>query len=188
MKPCLAFLQNMWVRDPDRVRRDIARLGEDYRNRIIEFFLFRGCLTGRRIRHAFGDELLAQITWEESTREIAGNPRQIFPPDPAHILAALTLHRPAVVLTFGRIAGDAVQALWAGPLIRVPHPAARQADTCMRLQTAVRELQEALDRVAAEPPRVWKQEHLGMPSAPVNDPLGRAWDNLHGRLKSVSNP
>jgi len=28
MKTIVAFLQNMWVRDPDRVRSDIAKYGE----------------------------------------------------------------------------------------------------------------------------------------------------------------
>ena len=73
MKPCLAFLQNMWVRDPERVKRDIARYGEECRLTYIEYCLFAGCLTGRRLRQAFGEDLLDRIVWEESTREIAGN-------------------------------------------------------------------------------------------------------------------
>lgn len=140
MKPVVAFLQNMWVKDPARVRADIARLGEDYRRRIMEYSLFAGCLTGRRIKAAFPAAILDQIAWEESTREIAGDARQIFPPDPTHIRAVLASHQPRVVLTFGRIATEAVSGVWFGPLIKVPHPAARHPETVSRLAAAASEL------------------------------------------------
>ena len=188
MKPVLAFLQNMWVKDPARVERDIARLGEDYRRRVIEWSLFAGCLTGRRLKAAFPPWILAKIAWEESTRQIAGDSKTIFPPDPGHITAALAAYRPLVVITFGKIAGDAVQALWAGPLIRVPHPAARQLDTFARLQAASRELRASLIRASEEPARVWKQEYLWQPWPPVNASLSPAPENVHGTPKSVSNP
>ena len=50
----LAFLQNMWVIDPKRIEASITRHGEAYRRRLIAYALFAGCLTGRRLRMAFG--------------------------------------------------------------------------------------------------------------------------------------
>lgn len=138
----LAFMQNMWVRDPERVRADIEKHGEEFRLRFIEFALFRGCLTGRRLRAAFGD-LCDEIVWEESTREIAGDPKAIFDPDPVHIKAVIVKHNPDVVITFGRIAGNAVASLWDGRIVRAPHPAARQADIVEKLNQAARDLKQA---------------------------------------------
>ncbi len=59
-------------------------------------------------------ELIDQIRWEESTREISNNSREIFPADAEHIRAAIALHQPRVVIAFGRIAIDAV-----GPCARL---------------------------------------------------------------------
>lgn len=36
----VAFLQNMWVKDPERVKQSIARYGEDYRLRFMRYALF----------------------------------------------------------------------------------------------------------------------------------------------------
>ena len=134
-QPCyaVAFLQNMWVRDPNRVKAMITKDGEELRSRLIEYSLFAGCVTGRRIKKAFGQEALDKIVWEESTREIAGDPKTIFPPDPAHIADVLKKHDPTVVITFGQIAYKAVKPLWTGALLQLPHPAARQPDTINRL-------------------------------------------------------
>lgn len=138
----VAFLQNMWVKNPERVRWMIAQNGERYRRRLIEMLLFAGCLTGRRLRAAFGDELLAGIVWEETTRQIAGDPKTIFPTDLEHICGVLAEEKPDVVLTFGKIAYAAVAPVWTGGLIAAPHPAARQADVVFRLT-------EAADRFSA---------------------------------------
>lgn len=122
----IAFLQNMWVRDPHRVRALIERDGEEFRRRIIEYSLFAGCVTGRRLRAAFGD-LCDDIVWEESTREIAGNPRDVFPPDLEHIRTVLLSESPDCILAFGRIASGAVGlCIPTGvPFYTAVHPAAR---------------------------------------------------------------
>lgn len=135
----LAYMQNMWVRDPQRMRDMIARYGEGYRVRMIERLLFAGCLSGQRLRSAFGDELLRTIQWEEASREIAGDPKTICDPDPEHIRETLDAYKPSVVLTFGRVASDAVSALWDGPIIKCCHPAARQPDTIAKLNAAALE-------------------------------------------------
>ncbi len=128
----------------------IARNGEEYRRRIMECALFAGCLTGRRILQAFDDACLGEIRWEESTREICGDPKTVPAPDPEHIRSALQEQRPAVVLTFGTVAGDAVAAIWTGLLIRAPHPAARQATVPDELLRVAEQLRDALKRANAE--------------------------------------
>lgn len=144
MKPVVAFLQNMWVREPEPVRRQIERHGEPYRLRFMAHVLFAGCTTGRRLRLTFGEELIEQILWEETTREIGGSPRTIFPAQPAHIRTVLAEHKPKVVVTFGRIAADALPSLWNGLLICAPHPCARVPEMSNKLKAAAEQLREYL--------------------------------------------
>ena len=138
----LAFLQNMWVRDPERVRRAIERDGESFRVYFMRFALFRGCKTGRMLKKAFGEELIEKIEFEETTRQIAGNPREIFPADLEHIRKALELHKPTIVLAFGEIAHKAVQPLWQGKYIHAHHPASRAAGSWENLLSAAKQLRE----------------------------------------------
>lgn len=129
----LAVLQNMWVKDPDSVRRMIERTPKA-RRRLICYSLFAGCRTGRVLRQVFGEDCSRRFVWDESTREIAGNPRDTFPPDLAHLRAVLDEVKPDVVLAFGRIASNALTALvTADKLLTGPHPTARQPDTIARL-------------------------------------------------------
>lgn len=141
----LAFMQNMWVRDPIRVKRCIEQFGEGYRRRLIHYALFAGCLSGRRLQSAFGKEVCDQIKWEEASREITGYANAAPPADPAHIAAVLSQFNPDVVLCFGRIAGDAVPALYTGRMILAPHPAARGPDTLIKLRGAVTDLRAIID-------------------------------------------
>lgn len=149
MKPAVAFLQNMWCRDPEMVRDGVARWGNRYWRRATYQFLFAGCVTGRRLKKAFGP-LIDQIEWEEATREIAGDSKTICLPQPEHIRAVLEELKPRVVLTFGNVAGDAVAAIWTGPLIRVRHPAARQANTVTKLNEAALEFSLHMEREVRE--------------------------------------
>jgi len=163
MKPGLAILQNMYVRDPERLKRSFARAdsegyGEELRRRTIAYSLFAGCLTGRRLKAAFGEDLLAQIVWEESTREIAGDPKTIFPPDLAHLEKIIREYQPKAILAFGKIAGCAVTEVlangnlgptWLGAetrptLITAPHPAARQPEVPTLLRQAAEKFRKCL--------------------------------------------
>lgn len=132
----VAFLQNMWVRHPERVKRAIEKDGEEFRLKFMRFALFRGCLTGRRLKAAFSEQLCDEIIWEETTREIAGDPKTIFPAQPEHIKDVLEKFQPDVVLTFGKIAEEAVKPLCSDKVICSPHPAARQPDTIQKLKNA----------------------------------------------------
>lgn len=135
-QPCfaVAFLQNAYFKDPERVRKSIEKFGDEYRSRLLTYALFAGCVTGRRIKSAFGQEAIDKIIWEESTREIAGDTKTIFPPDAGHIASVLLRYNPTMVITFGKIAYAAVKPLVNGrSLLQLPHPAARQPDTISRL-------------------------------------------------------
>ncbi len=130
----VAFLQNQWFKDPEGVKAMFAEHPE-CRERYIEAFLFMGCLTGKRLRAVFGEELCNQIVWEEISPEIGGHSASKFPPDPAHIERVLRKHAPDVVLCFGKLATNGVLATLSNPelrdlphgfdLVHGPHPAAR---------------------------------------------------------------
>lgn len=137
----LAFLQNLWVKDPARWT-ELLNKHESRRVGIIRHLLLDyGCLTGRRIKTCFPD-LLDQIVFEEASRVIAGDSKTVCPPDTKHISNCLEKYQPDVVLTFGKVALSAVAPLWSGKLIACPHPAARQVDTVAKLQCAAKQLRE----------------------------------------------
>lgn len=129
----LAFLQNQWFKDPVRVK---AMYDErpNHRNDYIRYFLFMGCLTGRRLSTAFGDELCQEhIIWEEVSPAIGGHSASKFPADIKHIRKAIYSHAPNIILAFGKSATDALELVRAQggmdrppiQLICGPHPAAR---------------------------------------------------------------
>lgn len=126
----LAFLQNMWFKDPDKARAVFAR-NPTRRNQLIGTYLFMGCLTGRRLEAVFGD-ICDEIIWEEISPDIGGKSSTAFPADPLHIKASIVLHNPNVILVFGKIAEDAIRNGDCIPelyqpitVIYGPHPAAR---------------------------------------------------------------
>src|SRR5574337_465669 len=140
--PC--FLQNVWVKDAQGLRDIFARHPEN-RVGIIRRLLFYKCLTGRRILVCFGEDLINHMIFEEASLEIADDPRTVCPPDPEHIHICLEKYRPQVILTFGRVATDAVRPIWGywnmppdriSRFISCPHPAARQKDTVDKLKAA----------------------------------------------------
>lgn len=132
MKPILAFLQNQWFHDPESVQRMYDRHPED-RNRLIAGFLFMGCLTGRRLQAVLGEQLCDHIIWEETSKNLGSHAGSRFPADLAHMRDAIAKFNPAIIICFGKIAGDAMaqinQPLFGQSsytLITAPHPAARQ--------------------------------------------------------------
>lgn len=130
----VAFLQNMWVRNPDRVKATMERHPE-YRLKFLAYALFAGCMTGRRLKTAFG-ELCGEIIWEEASPVISGDSKAYFPPDPEHIRKVLAEHRPEIVLTFTRRGEEEIRKLVTCEVICCPHPAARQATVMDELKAA----------------------------------------------------
>lgn len=147
VRTILAVMQNQWVRDPDQLRRILARHDEAFRRRMIARLLFAGCVSGRRIKVAFGD-LCNQIVWEEASRVITGRSNECPPADLAHLRDCLTTLRPEIVLAFGAHAQLALSRVYGSPhayrLIPAPHPAARHPRVTELLADAAAQLRAAL--------------------------------------------
>jgi hypothetical protein len=124
----LAFLQNQWFRNPQRVQEKIALYGEEYRCKFVAYALFAGCLTGRRLRQGLGQDWCDAIIWEEASPVITDRASGCPPPDREHIRAAIKAHRPHVVLCLSKPAQPVVCAECESACIRLltaSHPAAR---------------------------------------------------------------
>lgn len=151
----LGILQNQWFRDPDRVRKMIERTPE-VRPRLIATALFMGCATGKNLKVAFGGEVCGEVVWEESSPQIGGHSSSVFPADLEHIRRRIAEVNPYVVMTFGKIATDAVlQVAWPEGVKRIIitslHPAYRDRAAAMAsLRTAARELEEHRAQYARE--------------------------------------
>jgi hypothetical protein len=146
----LAFLQNQWFRNPDQARAVFEKHPER-RNDLIRLYLFMGCLTGKRLEQIFGEELCYEIVWEECSSKVGGKSAASFPADLAHMRMAIEKHSPQVILTFGKIAGDALTQLQPElnghiKIIRALHPAARYG-AIASLTQAQKELKIILDSI-----------------------------------------
>lgn len=140
----VAFLQNLWIPEPgNKIIKNLidTSYDEQYRRSVIRDVLFSGGFTGRRLKSAFGDDLCSQIIWEEASREIAGNASVFYPPDLDHIRKVLNDLQPTIVIAFGRSSAWALNSVWQGRLICLPHPAARQANVMPLLQKSRAELE-----------------------------------------------
>lgn len=146
----LAFMQNQWVRDPEQLRRILARHDEKFRRRMIARLLFAGCVSGRRLKAAFGD-LTSRIVWEEASPVITGRSNECPPADLAHMSDCLTTLRPAIVLAFGAHAQAALSrchVAHAFIFLAAPHPAARHPKVTELLAITAADLRAALTREA----------------------------------------
>lgn len=123
----VAFMQNQWFKDPAAAKRLYDKY-PDHREEFIKRFLFMGCLSGRRLKIAFGS-LCDKIIWEECSPEIGGHASFNPKPDPDHIRRVLEKHKPDLVMTFGRGAHAGVSPLWDGKIAAFAHPAARTIET-----------------------------------------------------------
>jgi hypothetical protein len=112
---------------------------------MMEYALFAGCLTGRRLKTAFGP-ICENIIWEEASPVVADNPRDYHPPDIDHVRSVLVEHKPDVVLCFTR-RGEEVLRVWCHMFglpeyrfLTAPHPAARGSDTVPELNRMATDL------------------------------------------------
>ena len=134
----VAFLQNQWMNDPEKVLAMIERTPKA-RPRLIKYALFQS-FTGSRLKQVFGEDCVHWV-WDNASPQIGSMPSSCFPADPSHIKAVLEEHKPDVVLAFGRVASKALQKLCQCKLITGPHPAARQDDVMSRLERMAAELE-----------------------------------------------
>lgn len=124
----VAFLQCLWLKDPVRGKESMAYMEKlGLREKFLARLLFHGGKSGRVLRstlHHWCD----RIIWEECTREIGGNSGAVFPPDHQHMREVICKHAPLYVLSFGKVATEAVEQLHLEGIVHIPavHPAARQ--------------------------------------------------------------
>lgn len=128
----LAFMQNQWFREPERVRQLFMRL-PDKRNELIRRLLFSGCLSGRHLQSWLGMELCERIIWEEASLEIGGFSASRYDADLNHMKSTILKFEPTIILCFGKVASDGVKRLLDGDVCNVhtilflPHPASRDS-------------------------------------------------------------
>ena len=155
-KKIVAFLQNMWFKDPPVMQAQLQRFLEvdpiSGRERFIRTWLFWSCLTGKRLRRAFGQDLCDEIIWEEGSPEIGGKSSSVFKPKYSHIHRVIEKHNPAIILAFGKVviptARLVVQKMMQPgkqPVLIVgPHPAARGGFVVQDLADMTQALKELL--------------------------------------------
>lgn len=148
----VAFLQNMWFKDPERMKKVYAhylKREEDGlgRQRFIRDFLFFGCKTGKMLDKAFepvfGDEWRWKVWWEEAHDQWGGHAASSFGFNARHMADVLVAKKPTAVLLFGKVASDGFAAVFKQKLIENyqshliigPHPAARGPDVAASLSS-----------------------------------------------------
>ncbi len=142
----VAFLQNQWFKNPERIARMYEGNTLDQRCRRDQMFLFYRCLTGRRLRHAFGEEVCLgrDIVWANASPKIGGKSSAKFPADPEHMLSILEYFNPKIVITFGAIAQDGWKEVCRQSVFELyeplnhlhgPHPAARHSAVISELRS-----------------------------------------------------
>lgn len=147
----LAILQNQWFRDPERMRATLERFPEG-RRRMIHYALFAGCRTGAILKSIFGELLCREIVWEEASPEIGGKASSCFPANHAHLKAVLEDVKPDIVLSFGRVATDAMRTLVPhDKLLVAPHPTARGGDVMAQLSAIKNTLDTVYQAFEAQP-------------------------------------
>ena len=152
-KIVVAFLQNMWFKEPERAKKILDKYVKngDGREMFIRDMLFMKCLTGRRLMQAFGEDRCMEIIWEEASQEIGGHSSSKFAYDPLHMAEVIRKHKPDVILCFGVVAREGLLRareklgnLRHCPIICGPHPASRSATIAKDLANVAKCLDERL--------------------------------------------
>lgn len=146
----VAFLQNMWVKPHQVPKVQRWASTSEEREGMIHYALFAGCKTGRTLKLALGDDLCAQIIWQEASPVIADNPKDYHAPDAKHIWEVLNKHQPDSILCLTRTGQEQIFVAcrnWCAAngrppmkFVSAPHPAARGAHVFADLQEAARRL------------------------------------------------
>lgn len=142
----LGVLQNIWVKDPKRVKAMIKRHPER-RQEYMARLLFMGGKTGNVLMSIFGNDICNKIIWEESSKEIGGFAASKFPADISHLFEIMEIHKPDIIIGFGNIACRGLQKVVPSgiSLIQTIHPAARQATVYKDLNHAKETLEHLLN-------------------------------------------
>jgi hypothetical protein len=134
----LAFLQNAYTRDEETARKLEVLFGDPSITGRTQYLRKQGLFEGRNytgltIQRVFGAKVCDAIWWENASPRWGWLSKHKFPADMAHIRRLCEEHRPSIVLTFGKVASDALadlkhqfdSPLQIATIISGPHPAAR---------------------------------------------------------------
>ncbi len=147
----LAILQNQWgpkAHDPDYPSR-LARLEsltpEAYADHVRRCLAWSRCRTYQRLVKEFGEAAFASISWTNASRNAGATASSKFAPSASHLDATLRALRPDVVIAFGKVAAEGIEAWVRTPestsisfeLILAPHPVARHSGAGDELRAAV---------------------------------------------------
>ena len=140
----VAFMQNPWFQsDTDPAIIEMYRTNQEFHRR----FLAQS-MSGRRLMQAFGP-LYGEIWWDNASPDHVDEASGEQPASARHVEAVILDIRPALILTFGRVAERAVWECTAAIPIMVMdchHPNARH------------KTQDDLNRFA-DKVRVWLKVH-----------------------------
>lgn len=163
----LGVLQNQWFYDPPKIiamieerhARNGPEAAERFRRRMIEYALFAGCQTGRRLREGLGECWCNRIVWENASKRIGNFSSSCFPADPDHIRRVVLEVKPDIVVAFGKVATEAfnpgeqcyhvAKGLNPYEFIETVHPAARGLNNPMEELTKVKRKLDFLSRFLA---------------------------------------
>lgn len=158
----LGFLQNAYTTDEVNAHRletmfaDVLKAEQMQARRKQGLFEWNN-YTGKLIKKYFGAELCNYIWWENASPRWGWESHHTFPPDHNHIKELLTRLQPTIVLTFGKMASNALKQISVEPeyndrfiLLPGPHPAARRSEKYIELQTMHNQLLLHIDEVGEE--------------------------------------
>lgn len=128
------------------------RNGQDWPSRRHYLAALACSMTGQRLRVSLGDPLYRRVYWSNASPRVGLGPSAVFPADLQHMAKVLADRRPRLILTYGRIASEAVfSAIQMSGLCEVEvvvynHPNARGLDArdWERYGASVRETWEKL--------------------------------------------
>jgi uracil-DNA glycosylase len=141
----LVFLQNPWF-PPGTAKQHIDRYTTDQ-----EFHrrLLAGTMTGQRLRQAFGETMFRDIWWDNVAPAAAEVSTGVTEIDEEHVERVIKQVKPDLIISFGKLAEDALDGSIAAepiPYMCCHHPNARHKTTQDLCEFAV-EVQQSIERL-----------------------------------------
>lgn len=123
----VAFLQNAWFPPDTRLEIICKYISDDrFRRRV----LAKG-YSGKRIIKIFGEKLFNTIIWNNVSLEVGAKSDHCGKPDLEHVESVVKIHRPQLILAFGKVAENTLRFLYKQDRIKnvvilsTKHPNAR---------------------------------------------------------------
>lgn len=100
----VAFMQNPWFPPgTEPAVKHAYRTLQDFHKKVL-----RSTMSGQRLLMAFGEEYYERIWWDNIAPEPADHPRGKTKVDMKHVDTLIEIWKPQLVLTFGSVAGEAI--------------------------------------------------------------------------------